>query len=399
VEARYTYRLRVNAEQARLLQGVFDVTRFVWNQTLGRWSDLWRYEGERLSYGEASADLTDLRQTFDWLGEQPHVPQQQVIRALYKAISAFFDKKNPAGRPKFKRKGRHATAEWTKNGFKVTGTGLGLTGDRLSVATSAGRVELRVVWPRPLPSPSGMVTVYRDAVGRWWASFTVKVEAERLPASGRTTGLDLGLDVYATTEFPDADVENPRHARRAAKALARSQRNAGRKQKGSKNRAKAVRAQASLHATVANRRADFTHKAARQLARTFDRIGVEDLKVKNMSRRGKGRRKAGLNRAIADAGWRQFLSTLDWQARKAGRQVVHIDPRNTSQTCSGCGAKAKRRLGLADRIFACEACGLVLDRDRNAARNLNPGRLGCSYRVSTGDDVDKTSDPAGDLAA
>ena len=166
--------------------------------------------------------------------------------------------------------------------------------------------------------------------------------------------------------------------------MARSQRNAARKRKGSKNRVKAVRAQARLNAQIASRRADFAHKAARKLARSFDQIGVEDLKVRNMSRRGKGRRKTGLNRAIADAGWRQFLFILEWHARKAGREAIRIDPRNTSQICSGCGAKAKRRLRLADRLFACQACGLVIDRDRNAARNLNPRRLGCSYRVSTG---------------
>jgi len=103
VEARYTYRLRVKPEQACLLQEVFDVTRFVWNHTLGRWSDLWRHERERLLHGDASAELTDLRHTFDWLARQPHVPQQQAIRALYRSISAFFDQQNPAGRPKFKR--------------------------------------------------------------------------------------------------------------------------------------------------------------------------------------------------------------------------------------------------------------------------------------------------------
>jgi transposase len=178
---------------------VFDATRFVWNHTLGRWSDLWRHERERLLYGDASAELTDLRHTFEWLARQPHVPQQQTLRALYRSISAFFDAKNPARRPKFRRRGTHRTAEWTKNGFKVTGTGLGGSGERLSVATSSGRVCLRVVWSRPL--------------------------------------------------------------------------------------------------------------------------------------------------------------------------------------------------------FDCEICGLVIDRDRNAARNLNPRRSGCSYRVSTGDDGHKTSDPAGDLAA
>lgn len=145
MEARYRYRLRVSPEQSKQLQAVFDATRFVWNHFLSRWSDLWRYEGLSLSAAEADRELTDLRSRFDWLAEEPSVPQQQVIRDLYRAIAAFFDKKNPAGRPRFKRKGKHSTARWTKNGFK-------LAKGRLEVATSAGRSRLRVVWSRPLPS-------------------------------------------------------------------------------------------------------------------------------------------------------------------------------------------------------------------------------------------------------
>lgn len=103
VEVRYNYRLRVHAREARLLQGVFDSCRFVWNQALGRWGDLWRHEGLSYSYGTAAAELTDWRSRFEWLADQPQCPQQQALRHLYRSISAFLDRANPAGRPKYTR--------------------------------------------------------------------------------------------------------------------------------------------------------------------------------------------------------------------------------------------------------------------------------------------------------
>ncbi len=307
VEARYRYRLRVGPAQAKALQGVFDTCRFVWNQALGRWGDLWQHEGERVYYGDADKELTDWRGRFDWLAEQPCVPQQQMLRDLYRSISAFFDKANPAGRPRFKaRKAGYATARWTRNGFGVSGTGAGRgPDDGLCVAVAGGRIPLRVVWSRPLPSAPSSVSVYRDRAGRWWASFVVRVETPEAPLAptGRASGLDVGLSTFATAEDPGADVANPRFARTAAKALARSQRNTARKAKGSKGRAKAKAQAARVAARVANQRADFHHKEARKLVAAYDRIGIEDLAVKNMSARGKGRHKAGLNRSIADAGW------------------------------------------------------------------------------------------------
>jgi putative transposase len=403
VEVRYRYRLRVSRTQAALLQAVFDACRFVWNQTLSRWQDLWRQEQITLSYGAAAKELTDWRSRFEWLAEQPSVPQQQVMRDLYRAIAAFFDKSNPAGRPRLKsRKAGYATARWTKRGFKVSGTGLGRPGDRLEVATSARRIRLRVVWSRPLPSLPTSVTVYRDAAGRWWASFVVRVEvpADPVQGTGRATGLDVGLDTFATSCDAQTDVANPRLASRRAKALARSQRRLTRKQQGSANRAKARRRTACIEARTAAQRADFHHRAARGLVRAYDRIGIEDLAVKNLKARG-GRRKAGLNRSIADAGWSKFLRVLAWQAVKAGKQVVVLPAGGSSQQCSACGAIAKPRLNLSDRVFSCQSCGLVLERDRNAAHNLHPDhlrnhRLGCT---GAGDDGGKTLCPAGTEAA
>ena len=410
VEVRYNYRLRVKSREAKLLQGIFDSCRFVWNQALGRWSDLWRHEALSYSYGDAAAELTDWRSRFDWLACQPQCPQQQTLRHLFRSISAFFDKANPAGRPHFKaRKSNYATAEWTKNGFNVTGSGLGRPGDQLRVATAAGRLALRVVWSRPLPAAPSSVNVRKDAAGHWWASFVVRFEVPDAPVAptGRSTGLDVGLTTFATTEDPSHDLANPQFARAAAKARARSQRNLARKPKDSKHRAHAKRRAARMAVKVAGQRSDFHHKAARQLVTNFDRIGVEDLRVKNLSRRGTGRHKSGLNRAIADAGWGRFRAILQWQATKAGKEVVVFPARDTTQTCSCCGAKAKLRIELSDRVYRCQACGLVLGRDRNAARNLNPDRIGAPTGGSepagavspVGDDGKKPKVPSGILAA
>ncbi len=226
----------------------------------------------------------------------------------------------------------------------------------------------------------------------------VRVQVLDTPVAptGRSTGLDVGLTTFATTTDPATDVANPRFARAAAKALARSQANTARKAKAQA---------ACVAARVANQRADFAHKAARALVGFYDRIGIEDLAVKNMSARGKGRHKAGLNRSIADAGWAQFRAVLDWQATKAGKTVVSLPARDTTQRCSPCGAKAKRRIELSDRVYGCRACGLVADRDRNSARNLNPDRAGPgggaepSGDLPVGDDGAKPKVPAGILAA
>lgn len=383
----YTYRLRVTPTQERALQEVFDTCRFVWNTALGRWSDLWRHERESLRYGDMAAELTDWRGRFDWLRAAPVVPQQQVLRNLDRGIKAFYSKTDPRRRPRFKKRGSHATASWTVSGFS-------LKGDRLSVAVPGGRTLLRVVWSRQLPSIPKSVTVYRDPAGRWWASFVVRVEPDDVGVTGQTTGLDLGLRTYATTEFPDADVPNPRFARRAAKALARSQRNLARKQKGSNNRAKARIQTARVHAKVADQRHDWQHKQARILARRFDRIGVEALKIQRLLTNSY----RSVARSISDAAWGDFINLLDWHTSKAGHELVRLDSHDTTQTCSGCGAKAKHRLGLADRILSCE-CGLVLDRDRNAARNLNPDRWGKAVRVGQGVDGSKSGVSAETSAA
>jgi len=245
---------------------------------------------------------------------------------------------------------------------------------------------LRVVWSRPLPSAPRSVTVYRDAAGRWWASFVVRVEPEPVGATGQATGVDVGLTTFATTEYPDADVPNPRFARAAAKALARSHRNLARKRKGSKNRVKAKTARAKVEAPTANQRRDFQHKEARTLARRFDRIGVEDLRITNMVRN------RHLARSISDAG----MGGLPAGPGLAGPQVRPrgSPPRpaqhDTDLLGVRCESQAPPRVGRPDLRVHRMRPGRR--RDRNAARNLNPNRWA---KPGEGVDGSKTLVPAG----
>ncbi len=224
------------------------------------------------------------------------------------------------------------------------------------------QATLGVVWSRPLPSAPSSVTVYQDRAGRWWASFVVTLELPEAPLgpTGRCSGLDMGLTTFATAEDDAHDVANPGLARRAAKTLARSQANMARKLKISNHRAKARQQLARASAQVAHQRAGFHHKAARGLLGAYDVIGVEALVVKKMSRRAKPRhrrRKAGLNRSIADAGWAQFLAVLQWQAVKAGKKAMVLPAPYTTQTCSNCGREPSPASGCRTGCSGAPAVG------------------------------------------
>jgi putative transposase len=190
-------------------------------------------------------------------------------------------------------------------------------------------------------------------------------------------GVDLGLTAFAATS--DADlVANPRPGRTAAGRLATAQSALARKQRGSNNRRRQRAVVANRHRKVASCRRDFHHQVARRLVAGYDVLVLEDLAVANMSRSASGTlevpgvnvaAKRGLNRSILDAGWAQFVSILAGKAEEAGRRVILVDPRHTSQTCASC-----RHVDAANRVsqaeFRCRRCGHTAHADVNAARNI-----------------------------
>ena len=240
------------------------------------------------------------------------------------------------------------------------------------------------------------VTAHRDVLGRV-KTIQVRREGRRwmlilscddvpptpLPDTGRQAGVDVGIVSFATTSDGD-HVPNPRWARTAAARLAAAQQRLARATRGSNNRGHRRETVAARHRKIANCRRDFQHKTARALVQTYDLIAVEDLAIANMVCRAKpvpnpdnpraflpngAAAKTGLNRSISDAGWGQFVSILRSKAEDAGRAVIEVDPRHTSDRCEACGHAAKENR-ITQAVFVCQECGHRAQADEHAARNI-----------------------------
>jgi putative transposase len=222
-------------------------------------------------------------------------------------------------------------------------------------------------------------TVSRD-VDRWYVSVVVDTAVEELPKTGRTVGVDLGLKTLATMSDGTA-VENPKCLKKALNKLARRQRDLSRKQKGSKNREKAKTKVAKIHRAVRLTRLDVLHQLTTGLVRDYDAIMIEDLNVKGMLKNHK------LARSLSDCGFGMFRSLLQNKCKMYGKELVVVDrffP--SSKTCSKCGHK-KEELKLSERTFVCENCNFEIDRDLNAAINLERWPTCCRHQS-----VDSVSD-------
>jgi putative transposase len=176
----------------------------------------------------------------------------------------------------------------------------------------------------------------------------------------RVVGVDLGITTFAALS-DGAFIPSLKAARRAERRLRVVQRALSRKKRGSRNRLKARAAVARCHGATARRRANHLHQASARLVRDYDVIAIEALKVKALAR-------GALAKDVHDASWARFISMLRYKAEWAGARLVEVDPRNTTQDCSGCGMKVPKELG--DRHHECPHCGLSIDRDLNAARNI-----------------------------
>jgi putative transposase len=182
-----------------------------------------------------------------------------------------------------------------------------------------------------------------------------------LPSTGRETGIDLGIEAFATLS-DGTRIFNPGWYRKAERALKTAQRRVSRRKKGSHRRRKVVKLLAKAYQKVRRQRQDFHHKVALQLVQQHDTIYHEDLQTANMLKNHH------LAKSIQDAGWSQFLRILAFKAACAGKRVVAVPPAYTSQICSGCGVVVYK--GLSVRWHSCPDCGASLHRDHNAARNI-----------------------------
>ncbi len=352
----YKYRLKPTPEQERTLERVQWACCRLYNTSLEQRITLYRQRGVSVSRYEQEAELKDLRAAMpEYAAIHSHV-LQDILARLDKTYQAFFRRIQHGETPGFPRfQGRERYHSFT---YKEFGNGVRLDNGFL-VLSKIGRIAVH--WSRPLEGTPKTVTVSREADG-WYVCFScADVPLQLLPVTGQETGIDLGLESFATL----ADgmmIHNPRCYRRAERRLKTAQRKVSRRKKGSKRRRKAVKLLAKAHLKVKRQRQDFQYKTALALVRQFDTIYHEDLQVGNMLKNHH------LAKSIADAGGSAFLSILNHKAACAGRSVVAVNPAYTSQTCSGCGAVVKK--GLSVRWHSCPDCGISLHRDHNAAKNI-----------------------------
>lgn len=352
MKKRYTYKLRPGAEAETLLCRHAGACRWVWNMCVERFD-----KREDTSQTALMNNLTTLRHSEEWLGEQPVVPQQQTIRDFISAKQAFFDKVRK--RPKFKKKrSTLPSMNYTKRGFSLMKDG------RLRLA---GGIVISVVWSRSLPAEPKSVRVFQDPTGWWWASFVVDVDEKVRPRDNDgEIGIDWGVKTPATTTNPQFNLGYTPRVKDNAKALAKYQKRMA-KHRSSKRWAeyrKTKKKAAKLQRRVKNQRKEQSRKWAQSVAKNHAVIAAEDFKPKFLSVNKRLAKKSSDN-AIG-----MVKCELVEAAKTFGCDLVLIDPKYTTMDCSVCGARLKTRLELHVRTYHCEHCGMTLDRDVNAARNM-----------------------------
>jgi putative transposase len=343
-------------EQQGILARTFGCVRFVYNWALRKKTDAYYQEQQRLYYKDLSALLPDLKKQDEtaWLSEIASVPLQQALRHLDKAFVNFFEGRG--NYPQFKKKRNRQSATYVGTAFHWNGKGITLA--KMSE-------PLNIVWSRPLPEGAvpSRVTITKDCAHRYFVSILVEDDIAHLPASDNTIGADLGLKDFVVLSTGEK-IGNERFFARDEKKLAKAQRRHAKKKKGSKNRDKARRKVARIHARIAERRRDFLHKLSTRLIRENQTICVESLHVKNMVQH------PTLSKAISDVGWGEFVSQLEYKAGWYGRTLVKIDKwYPSSKRCHACG-HLLTSLSLDVRHWICPECGVQHDRDINAAKNM-----------------------------
>ncbi|TVX99431.1 RNA-guided endonuclease InsQ/TnpB family protein [Paenibacillus cremeus] len=349
----YKYRLYPTREQKQHIQFTLERCRLLYNRLLEERIIAYKTEGNSLNYYDQANTFKERKQHIPALKQVYSQVLQDTAKRLHKAFQAFFRRVKSGekpGFPRFKPQQKYDSFAYPQGGYALQGNKL-----RLS---KIGEVKIKLHRQIEGKIKTCTITVKN---GKYYACFSCDVQRQELPSTLEQVGVDLGLKHLATTS-EGGTFEAPKHLKQNERKLKELQRAVSRKQRRSNRRVKAVHRLARLHEKVANSRKDHAHKVSWQLVSRYGLIAFENLNVRGLIRNHH------LAKSIADAGWSQLVQFTTYKAESAGRVVVQVDPRNTSQQCSNCGAIVKK--SLAVRIHRCNHCNYEADRDENAARNI-----------------------------
>lgn len=348
----YKFRIYPSKIQLERLEHSLDLLRDFYNAALQERRDAWQLNRINITFAHQSAQVPEIRQlNTDYLAVQAR-SLQQTLRVLDKAFKAFFRRIRAGqtpGFPRFKGRAYFNSIIYNREGYRFRNgkLSLSLIGD------------LKIKLSRPIEGKIKEVIAKREGT-QWFAIVSCDEVPERpLEPTGNAIGIDVGIESFATLS-DGTQIDNWRFYESAQKKLRVAQRRVARRKKGSNRRRKAVAILRNIHQTITDCRNDFQHKVSAHLVANNDLIAIEKLSIIGMS-------KGILSKQIHDASWSSFFFMLRYKAESAGRRLIEVDPRNTSQTCT-CGAANKKSLKV--RWHHCLECGLSEHRDIVAAKNI-----------------------------
>ena len=363
----YKYRIYPTAKQETAFLKQMTCCRKVYNEILRQRKVAYEENGKTLSYYDTLKILPELKEEHPELRDVYSQVLQNVCYRVDSAYQGFFRKikekkkgnfKGNPGFPRFKNDHRY-TSSLTypqAGGFKV------VEGDNIRLSKIG---EIKTVMHRQPKGELKTATISFEGNKnrKWYISLSAVKEYEPGKEVGKVTGVDVGLESFLTLS-DGSKVENPRFFTKEEKELTKAQRRLAKEKKYSSEWCRIKERIGKIYRRITNKRHDFAHKVSRSLVDEYQVIAFEELDVKGMMD-GNWR---SMNRSIGDVAWSKFLSILASKAEEAGRKAIGIDPAYTSQTCSNCGEKVRK--SLSERTHQCPSCGLCLDRDHNAARNI-----------------------------
>ena len=366
----FKYRIYPNKSQKVLLSKTFGCIRVIWNANVESFNSYDKDSNPKPKIIIKSDLIIDK----PWLNEISAAAIQQKIRDFQEITNQFFSKtrKKKIGRPSFKKKSGNQSYRLPNQKFSLKDNKIRLE--------KIGWVKISI--DRNIPDNSKMLscTISMNCCGQYFVSILVDVVIPNKGKTGKSVGIDLGLKSFATLS-DGVVIDNIKFFREKQSEIAKIQRHLSRKNKGSNRHRKNKIKIARLYNKIANKRNNFLHNVTTSLVNNYDVICIEDLNVSGMLSNHK------LAKAISDTSFSMFRSMLEYKCNWYGKELVVIDRfYPSSKTCSKCGWK-KEDLTLSDRVFKCENCGIEIDRDLNAAINIQRVGVDILYNRMQRDEV------------
>ena len=341
----YKYRVYPTRKQEAILNSQLETCRFLYNHLLGIRKDSWEKEKKSVSCYDTIKQIPKLKDTYPKLTSVYSQVLQNVAIRVDLAYQGFFRRLKTgekAGYPRFRGKGRYFSICYPQYG-----NGCELVKDKLSLSKVG---DVKVLLHKKLIGVPKTITISKTPTNKWFVSISCcdVPKRKQFRRTGKDVGIDVGILSFATFDN-GTKISNPRFFEKEQKEL------------GKKQKQKKWKVSKKIHERIANKRNDFLHKTANDILNKYDFVYIEDIETNKLLK------KRWCSKQINDVAWSMFGNIMSYKAEYADKTLIKIDPAYTSQTCSQCGTRTI--MELKDRVFTC-SCGLSLDRDINAARNI-----------------------------